>query len=382
MKIFLIAALLTASPAWSAQKKSAEALIEESGKAADSIAAAAAGEEAARQLELERYWDAQPEAPAVVPGQLLANLRKLPWPDPRPVPKEKYLERPEVKARELTGEEGDPLLAGLDAKESGIKSELEAARKASDDARYDLWLENFGFYMRAINDCESGRTSGAERVKILEGMQAFLKEGEPRFYLRETGEKAAGTLPGLAERSKLLVAELYRKGEYIPNYKDLLWAERMGGQISGGLSGAAAKDKQRYYKIVARVRAFDPRALQAEGQGGAPKAAAPAAGQARDEKWEKFLAGLVPQCNAAISSMDFQSLNPDYRLAVNKQAAAVKGMLESFPPGWEDYPRAKWARGWFSSAVEKAGKETSDAGRAMELFKALDNYEAGLKAGR
>ena len=123
MKTLLLAALLLAAPAWAAKKKSAEAAIAEAMKQADAIPARLAREEEARKQEMYDYWDAWPEAEPVVPGQLLSKLKKTPWPDPRPVPKEKYLERPEVKARELTEEEGDPLLAGLGKKKSEIKNE-------------------------------------------------------------------------------------------------------------------------------------------------------------------------------------------------------------------------------------------------------------------
>lgn len=375
----VIALSLAAAPAWSAKKKSMEQIIEEGKKAADNMQAELAQEEEARKQALADYWDAQPEAETVVAGQLLEKLKKLPWPDPRPVPKEKYLERPSVKARELTEEEADPLLAGLGKKEKEIKSGLEAAQQESDAARYGLWMENFGFFQRAINACESGGTAGAERVKILEGALVFIKEGEPRFYLRETTEKAAGALDGLAARVKQLIPDLYARGEYAPDYRAMLWAEQTGGQLAGGLSDIGEKEKRRFYKIIKRIRDFDPRAPQAEAEGGGTLTGAPAAGAAKDAKWEEFLRSLTGQCNKTLSGLNLMAAQPSqYKELGDKVEQALRKMLVSFPAGWQKYPRAKWAHGWFSSALDKAGKGADPQSRGMALFKALDGYEAGL----
>ena len=379
MKTLMLAALFLSAPAWAAKKKSAEAAIAEAMKQADAIPAQLALEEEARKQEMYDYWDAWPEAEPVVPGQLLSKLKKTPWPDPRPVPKEKYLERPEVKARELTEEEGDPLLAGLGKKEAEVKNELEAAQQESDEARYGLWMENFGFFQRSINACEGGRTGGAERVKILEAALVFLKEGEPRFYLRPATEKAAGSLEGLEARVKQLIPQLYKQGQYIPDYRSMLWAEQTGGQLAGGLSGVSALEKQRYYKIIGRIRDFDPRAPQAEAAGGGALAGAPAAGAAKDAKWEQFLTGLAGQCNKTISGLNLATAQPSqYKEIGDRAEQALRKMLASFPPGWQKYPRAKWAHLWFSSALEKAGKGADPAARGMAIFKSLDSYEAGL----
>ncbi|MDO8804165.1 MAG: hypothetical protein Q7R35_07030 [Elusimicrobiota bacterium] len=379
MNILMIAVLLFTAPAWSAGKKSLESLMEESKKAAETLAAESALKKEVRDQTREAYWDAQPEAEAVVPGQLLAALKKIPWPDPRPVPKEKYLERPEVKAKELNDGEADPLLAGLATKEKEVKSALEAAQQESDEARYDLWMENFGFYQRAINACEAGRLAGAERVKVLEAALVFVKEGEPRFHLRGTTDKAAGTLEGLEERVKLLIPDLYKKGQYIPDYRDMLWADHINGQLAGGLSGVGEKERQRYYKILERVRNFDPRAPQAEGEGGEVLAGAPAADAAKDAKWEQFLRGLVSRCKTTISVMNILSAPPaQYKEIGDKAELAIRKMLASFPAGWEKYPRAKWAHGWFSAGLEKAGKSAEPASRGLELFQTLNKYEAGL----
>lgn len=396
----VIAVSLAAAPAWSAKKKSIEQIIEEGKKAADNVPAELAREEEARTQEMAAYWDARPEAEPVVPGQLLSRLKKLPWPDPRPVPKGKYLERPVVKARELTEEEGDPLLAGLGEKEAEVKNELEAAQRDSDQARYARWMENFDFFHGALDSCEAGETAGAERVKLLEATQVFIKEGMPRFYLKETLEKPAekdfggmqhsgaaekkrkayaGDLKALEPRIKRLISLLYGKGEYIPDYRAMLWAERTGGQLAGGLTGISEKEKQRYYKIIARVRNYDPRAPQAEAGGGAAQAGAPAAGAARNAKLEDFLQGLVGQCNKTISSLDLMSAPPSkYKEIGDKAEQAIGKMLAAFPAGWQKYPRARWAHDWFSSALTKAGKGADPAARGMALFKALDSYEAGL----
>ena len=401
MKTLILAVLFLAAPAWAAKKKSAEAAIADAMKQADAIPAQLAKDEEARKKEMTDYWDAQPEAEPVVPGQLFSKLKKTPWPDPRPVPKEKYLERPVVKARELTEEEGDPLLAGLGKKEDEVKNELEAAQKESDEARYDLWLRNFVFFRNALDSCEAGGTGGAERVKLLEGAQVFIREGLPRFYLKETTEKPAGKdldgfqhagaglkkekadagdLKALEARVKRLVASLYGKGEYIPDSRSMLWAEQMGGQLAGGLSGVGAPDKRRYYKIIERVRNFDPRAPQAEAAGGGALAGAPAAGAARDVNWEQFLAGLAAQCNKTISGLNLASAQPSqYKELGDKAEQALRKMLASFPAGWQKYPRAKWAHDWFSSPLEKS--VTDPAARGMAVFKALDSYEAGLGAG-
>lgn len=393
----VIALSLAAAPAWSAKKKSVEQVIEEGKKAADNMQAElAAGEEAGKQ-EMYAYWDALPAAEPVVPGQLLSKLKTLPWPDPRPVPKEKYLERPVVKARELTEEEGDPLLAGLAKKEDEVKNELEAAQRESDEARYGLWLENLGFFRRGVSSCEAGDTAGAERVKLLEAARVFIKEGVPRFYLKETTEKPAakdfggmqigkaggkekadaGDLKALEKRVTLLVSSLYRDGEYIPDYRSMLWAEQAGGKLAAGLSGISEKEKQRYYKIIARIRDFDPRAPQAEAAGGGALAGAPAGGAARDAKWEQFLQGLVGQCNKTISGLNLATAQPSqYKELGDRAEQALRKMLASFPPGWQKYPRAKWAHNWFSSALDKAAADP--AARGMAIFKALDSYEAGL----
>ena len=67
--------------------------------------------------------------------------------------------------------------------------------------------------------------------------------------------------------------------------------------------------------------------------------------------------------------------------ARDKAEAAIRKMLASFPAGWQKYPRADWAHAWFSASLEKAGRAADPGRRGMELFKALDKYEAGLKAG-
>ncbi len=400
MKTLTLIALFLAAPAWSGGEKSAEASISDAMKQADAIPAQLAREEEARKQEMLAYWDVQSEAEPVVPGQLLSKLKTIPWPDPRPVPKEKYLERPVVKARELAEEEGDPLLAGLAQKENEVKNELEAAQKESDEARYSQWMRNFVFFRNAVESCEAGETGGAERVKLLEGAQVFIKEGLPRFYLKETAEKPAekdlggfqhtgagvkkekadaGDLKALEGLVKRLVSSLYAKGEYIPDPRSMLWAEQTGGQLAGGLSGVGAPDKQRYYKIMERVRNYDPRAPQAEAAGGGALAGAPAAGAAKDAKWEQFLTGLVGQCNKTISGLNLATAQPSqYKEIGDRAEQALRKMLASFPPGWQKYPRAKWAHNWFSSALEKAGNGADPAGRGMSLFKALDSYEAGL----
>ncbi|MDO8804829.1 MAG: hypothetical protein Q7R35_10380 [Elusimicrobiota bacterium] len=332
--------------------------------------------------EFPDYWDAQPEAEPVVSGQLLSKLKAIPWPDPRPVPKEKYLERPVVKARELTEEEGDPLLAGLAKKEAEAGSELKDAQRESDMARYGLWMENFGFYQRMINACEGGRTSGAERVKVLEGAQVFIKEGVPRFYLAETVDSSARPLDGLEERVKLLIPQLYKQGQYIPDYRSRLWAERIGGQLAGGMSGVTGTEKQRYYKIIARIRDFDPRVPQAEAAGGAALAAAPAAGAAGDAKWEDFLQGLSVQCRKIISTINFSVPPEQQKAAGEKIEQDMRRLLASFPAGWQKYPRAKWAHSWFAGALERSGKAADPGARGLEIFNALDKYEAGLGEGK
>ncbi|MDD5207985.1 MAG: hypothetical protein PHV36_01230 [Elusimicrobiales bacterium] len=378
MKTLALAALFLSAPVWSSGKKSPEAVIADSTGLADKMQADLAKEEEIREQEMESYWDAQPEAEPVVAGQLLAGLKKIPWPDPRPVPKEKYLERPEVRAGELTDEEADPLLAGTAKKEKESAEELEAARRASDMSRYGLWLENFGFFQRAINACESGRTSGAERVKVLESAQTFVKEDVPLFYLAETVDSSDRPLEGLEARVKILLPELYKRGEYIPDYRSMLWAERVGGRLAGGMSGVTEAEKRRYYKIIARVRKFDPRAPQTEAAGGAVLASAPVAGAAKDAKWEQFLRDLAGQCNKTISTLSFSSDPSRHKDTGDKVEQAIRKMLASFPPGWEKYPRARWAHGWFSGALDRAGKAQDPTGRAMEIFKALDKYEAGL----
>lgn len=270
-------------------------------------------------------------------------------------------------------------MCSSDLKEKEIKSGLEAAQQESDKTRYALWMENFGFFQRAINACESGGTAGAERVKILEGLLVFIKEGEPRFYLRETTEKAAGALDGLAARVKQLIPELYARGEYAPDYRAMLWAEQTGGQLAGGLSGIGETEKRRFYKIIKRIREFDPRAPQAEAEGGGALTGAPAAGAAKDAKWEQFLRGLVGRCNKTISGMNLMTAQPsEYPALLARVEKEINAILASFPAGWQKYPRARWAHDWFAGALEKNKKAADPMTGGRELFKALNDYETGL----
>lgn len=337
-------------------------------------------EETAR-AEMENYWSAQPEAAAVIHGQFLANLKKLSWPDPRPEAREKYFIRPEIKVRELKGEEADPLLSGLVKKEKNVKNDLEAAQIESDEARYKLWKKNVTFFQLGINSCEAGNISGAERVALLEALQSFIKEGIPRFYLRYATDGDAEALARMSSRVKALITDLYRQGQYVPDYRSMLWAERIGGHLAGGMSVVNEKEKRSYYKIIARLRAFDPRAPQAEAEGGETQAVAPV-DAAKDTKMEAFLQGLVSQCDKTIAGLNVASATPSQHTEIgNKAERAIRKMLDSFPDGWQKYPRARWAHGWFSDALEKSSKANAPADRGMALFKALDRYEVGLKSG-
>lgn len=337
-------------------------------------------EDAAR-AEMENYWAAQPEAAAVIPGQFLANLKTLPWPDPRPEAKEKYYSRPEVKARELTGEDADPLLAGLSKKEKSVKNELQAAQRESDEERYARWNKNVAFFRQGIESCASGNISGQERVALLEAVRGFVKEGVPRYYLHDTVDADRATLAQISRRVEVLVAELYRQGQYVPDYKSMLWAERIGGHLAGGITPVSEKEKRSYYKIIARLRSFDPRAQEALVAGGEALTAAPA-NAATDPKMEQFLQGLVNQCNKTIAGLNVAQAAPSqYTEIGNKAEQAIRKMLVSFPAGWQNYPRSKWAYGWFADALEKSAQEHAPAARGMTLFRALDKYEAGLKAG-
>jgi hypothetical protein len=336
-------------------------------------------EDAAR-AGMERYWEAQPDAPAVIPGQFLTSLKKLPWPDMRPEPKAKYYDRPEVKARELSDEEADPLLAGLAKKEKSIKNEREAAQRENDEERYALWKRNYDFFLQGMASCKAGTTSGADRVALLEAAQAFIKEGMPRFYLMDTKSDSAD-LERMSGQVQTLIASLYQQGQYVPDYRSLLWAERIGGHLAGGVTPVSEKEKRSYYKIIARLHAFDPRAPEAEANSGGALSAAPA-GATTNPGMEPFLQGLVEQCNKAIAGLNVSAATPaQYPAIGNKAEQAIRKMLASFPRGWQDDPRARWAHGWFAEALEKSGKAGTPLERGMTLFKALDQYEAGLKAG-
>ena len=97
---------------------------------------------------------------------------------------------------------------------------------------------------------------------------------------------------------------------------------------------------------------------------------------------EQFLQGLVNQCNKTIAGLNVASAAPSrYTEIGNKAEQAMRKMLASFPDGWQNYPRARWAHSWFSDALEKSLKSKASADRGMTLFKALDKYEAGLKSG-
>lgn len=338
-------------------------------------------QEEARNAQMESYWDAQPEAPAVIPGQFLAKLKTLPWPDPRPVAKEKYFTRPEVKARELKGEDADPLLAGLSKKEKSVKNELQAAQRESDEERYALWKRNVVFFQQGIESSASGAIAGQERVSLLEAALVFVKEGVPRYYLHDTVNEDTAILAQISNRAQALIANLYKQGQYVPDYKSMLWAERIGNHLAGGITPVSEREKRDYHKIIARLRAFDPRATQAEAKDGETLAAAPAAAAA-DPAMEQFLQGLVSQCNKTIAGLNVAAAVPSqYTEIGNKAEQAIRNMLASFPSNWQNYPRAKWAHGWFADALEKSAGISVPADRGMALFKALDKYEAGLKAG-
>ena len=371
IKLSLAIALLLSAPSQAAENAGADwvaAMTQEMKQKED-----------AARAEMENYWVAQPEAAAVIPGQFLANLKTLPWPDPRPEAKEKYYSRPEVKARELTGEDADPLLAGLSKKEKSVKNELQAAQRESDEERYGLWKKNVVFFQQGIDFCASGSPSGAERVALLEAAQGFVKEGVPHFYLRDATDDDNAALAQISSRVQALIADLYRQGQYVPDYKSVLWAERIGGHLAGGITPVSEKEKRSYYKIIARLRVFDPRAKQAEAKGGETLTSAPA-DAAMDPRMERFLQGLVNQCNKTIAGLNVVSVAPSqYTEIGNKAEQAIREMLASFPDGWQKYPRAKWAHGWFSDALEKSDKAKVPADRGMTLFKALDKYEAGLK---
>jgi len=335
--------------------------------------------EQAGRAAMENYWAAQPDAAAVIPGPFLVNLKNLSWPDPRPEAREKYLARPEVQARELKEEEVDPLLAGLAKRSRAVKRDLEAAQSASDESRYQLWQKNVAFFQQGIGACAAGTISGAARVALLEAALGFVKEGVPRFYLREITDDDNAVLARMSGRVQALIADLYRQGQYVPDDGSMLWAERTGKHLAGGITPVSETEKRGYYKIIARLRAFDPRAAQAES--GEILAAAPA-DAATDPRMEAFLQGLVSRCDKTIAGLNLAAAAPSRYTEIGNQAEqAIRDMLASFPDGWQQYPRARWAHGWFSDALMKSGKANAPADRGMLLFKALDKYQAGLKAG-
>ena len=374
------AIVLALTPAWAAKKKSMEEIIEDGKKAADNMAAESAQKREAEKKAMEDYWDAQPEAEPVVPGGLLSKLKKIPWPDVRPVAKEKYFPRPEVKADAPADEEEyDPLMAGAAKKEKAAQRDLEAVRKESDAARFDLWLKNIDFYVQKLDACAAGRLEGAERVKTIESALAFVKEGQPEFYLKSVADRGVKYLKEMETRIKEMTAALYQEGLYVPDYKALFWAEETGGKIAAGLPGVTEKEKSRYSKIIARVRNFDPRAPEAEAAGGGALAGAPAAGAAKDAKWEQFLRGLAGRCNKTISGLNLMTAQPaEYPALLARVEKEINAILASFPAGWQKYPRAKWAHNWFTGALDKNKKAADPMTGGRELFKALNDYETGL----
>lgn len=380
--VLLAAAIALAVPfAWAAKKKTIEETIKESMKAADQMTADMAQEREAEKKAMEDYWDAQPDAPAVLPGKFLETLRKLPWPELRPVPKEKYFTRPEIKAGvPADGEEDDPLLAGSWKKERAAQKDLKALRKESDDARFALWLRNIDYFAKALDGCKAGATEGAERVKIMESALVFIKEGEPEFHLRAVADEGVKLLKKMEAVIKELASELYRRGEYIPDHKDLNMAEKISGRLAfpaGDPEPLTEKEKQRYYKVADRFARLDPRAPDAAAQGAPVRYAA--GGGAKDARREEFLRGLVGRCNKTISGLNLMAAQPsDYPALIAKVEKEINAILASFPPGWQKYPRARWAHDWFSGALEKAKKSADPGARGKELFRALNDFEAGL----
>lgn len=373
------AVILALPPVWAAKKKSIEDTIRESQKAADDMVADMARQKEAEKKAMEDYWDAQPDAPAVLPGNFLSTLKKLPWPDLRPVPKEKYFPRPEVKAAAPDEEEDDPLLAGLAKKEKAAKQDLEAAQKESDDQRFGLWLQNIDFYTKALDDCASGATEGAGRVKTMESALIFIKEGQPEFYLRTVADRGVKLLKEMEAGIKELSARLYLEGQYIPNYKDLDMADKLCGRIAAGSFDVGEplteKEKQRCYKVLDRLSRLDPRAPQAQGSG--LKTAA--GGGPRDAKWEEFLTGLVAKNNKVLSGLNFAADPSEYPAICADIEKQINGLLASFPAGWQKYPRAKWAHDWYAGALEKSKKTADPGAKGQELFRVLNDFEAGLR---
>lgn len=322
------------------------------------------------------YWDAQPPAPAVLPDGFLGRLRKAPWPDARPVPKERYFERPEIKARELQGDEGDPLLAGIAGREDEVKQEQQSEQDRSDTERLALWGRNLDFFSRALADCRAGRTAGAERVKVLESLLGFVKEKEPRFHRLRLAEAGSRRLSEMGGQAQALIADLEARGEYAPDILALQWAERTGGALAGGITPVPEGDKRNYHKIVARAARFDPRAAQL---GARPAAAAGAPVGAKDEKWEAFLEDLIGQSQKLLKSLDLSAPASEHKALTDKLERSMRKLLAGFPPGWQKYGRAKWAHGWLAEGLAESARANDTEARGKALYMALYQLEAGLR---
>ncbi|HAH31908.1 MAG TPA: hypothetical protein DCL44_06300 [Elusimicrobia bacterium] len=360
-------------PAWSAENKPAGEGI------AESLKTELTQEKEARKQAMENYWDSQPKAGAVMPNRLFLKLKKIPWPDTRPVPKDKYFERPEVKARELKTEGGNPPLASPAKKEKELKNDLETARKESDETRFNLWAQNTGFYRQAIADSETGRITGSERVKALESALVFIKEGEPRFYLRDIADKCLNKLEEMGTDIKALIAKLEQTGQYIPDYQALEWAEKIGGRLSAGEFAigepVVETEKQRYYKITDRVVRFDPRVSAAKAQG---EEVVYVPGPGNDPKWEKFISGLIERNNKMLSRFNLSATAENREKICGDIESSMRKMLAEFPAGWEKYPRAKWAHDWFTRALEKSRQSFGISAKGTVLYQALNTFDSGL----